>query len=143
MPYEFLDDVATADIAFMAWGKDLKETFISAADATMNVMIEELDSIQPRERREWKLENDALDMLLFNLLQELIYYKDAERLMLRLNQVEIEEKQESYVLEAVASGEQLDPDRHRQRVDVKAVTLHRFSLEKTERGWETMVILDI
>ena len=143
MPYEFLDDVATADIAFMAWGKDLRETFISAADATMNVMIEELDSIQPRERREWKLENDALDMLLFNLLQELIYYKDAERLMLRLNQVEIEEKEESYALEAVASGEHLDPDRHRQRVDVKAVTLHRFSLEKTERGWETMVILDI
>jgi SHS2 domain-containing protein len=143
MPYEFLDDVATADIAFKAWGKDLEEIFIAAADATMNVMIEELDSIRPREKRELKLENDALDMLLFNLLQELIYYKDAERLMLRVNQVEIEEKEKFYALEAVASGEQLDPDRHRQRVDVKAVTLHRFRLEKTDLGWETMVILDI
>jgi SHS2 domain-containing protein len=143
MPYEFLDDVATADIAFMAWGKDLGETFIAAADATMNVMIEELDSIKPREKRELKLENDALDMLLFNLLQEVIYYKDAERLLLRVNQVEIEERDSAYTLEAVASGEQLDPDRHRQRVDVKAVTLHLFRLGKTDRGWETMVILDI
>ena len=143
MPYEFLDDVATADIAFMAWGKDLEETFIAAGDATMNVMIEELDSIKPRENRELKLDNDALDMLLFNLLQELIYYKDAERLMLRVNQVEIGKKDKSFALKAVASGEKLDPDRHRQRVDVKAVTLHRFRLEKTDRGWETMVILDI
>ncbi len=143
MPYEFLDDVATADIAFKAWGKDLEEVFIAAADATMNVMIEELDSILPREKRELKLENDALDMLLFNLLQELIYYKDAERLMLRMDRVEIEEKKKLYALKAAAWGEQLDPDRHRQRVDVKAVTLHRFRLEKTERGWEAMVILDI
>ncbi len=143
MPYEFLDDVATADIAFRAWGKDLGEVFIAAADATMNVMIEELDSILPREKRELKLENDALDMLLFNLLQELIYYKDAERLMLRMDRVEIEEKEKFYALEAAAWGEQLDPDRHRQRVDVKAVTLHRFRLQKTDRGWEAMVILDI
>lgn len=143
MPYEFLDDVATADIAFKAWGKDLEEVFIAAADATMNVMIEELGSILPREKRELKLENDALDMLLFNLLQELIYYKDAERLMLRMDRVEVEEKERLYALRAAAWGEQLDPDRHRQRVDVKAVTLHRFRLEKTDRGWETMVILDI
>jgi SHS2 domain-containing protein len=143
MPYEFLDDVATADIAFIAWGKDLEEVFIAAADATLNVMIEELGSILPRERRELSLENDALDMLLFNLLQELIYYKDAERLMLRINQVQIAGKERPYTLRAVASGEQLDADRHRQRVDVKAVTLHRFRLEKTDRGWETMVILDI
>jgi len=143
MPYEFLEDVATADIAFRAWGKDLEETFIAAADATMNVMVEELDSIQPRERREFKLENEALDMLLFNFLQELIYYKDAEKLLLRVNQVEIRKKDQDHALEALAQGEKLDPGRHRTRVDVKAVTLHRFHLEKTDQGWKVFVILDI
>ena len=143
MPYEFLEDVATADIAFRAWGQDLEETFIAAAEATMNVMVEELDSIQPRERREFKLENEALDMLLFNFLQELIYYKDAEKLLLRVNQVEIRKKDQDHVLEALAQGEKLDPGRHRTRVDVKAVTLHRFHLEKTDQGWKVFVILDI
>lgn len=143
MPYEFLEDVATADIAFKAWGKDLEEMFIAAADATMNVMVEELDSIQPRERREFKLENDALDMLLFNFLQELIYYKDAEKLLLRVNQVEIKGKDQHLILEAMTVGEKLDPNRHHTRVDVKAVTLHRFHLEKTDQGWEVFVILDI
>jgi SHS2 domain-containing protein len=48
-----------------------------------------------------------------------------------------------YVLEAIARGEKLDPERHHPRVDVKAVTLHHFRLEKTERGWKAWVILDI
>jgi SHS2 domain-containing protein len=48
-----------------------------------------------------------------------------------------------YLLEAIALGEKLDPERHHPRVDVKAVTLHHFRLEKTERGWKALVILDI
>jgi len=143
MPYEFLEDLATADIAFQARGKDLEETFISAADATMNVMVEELNAIEPREKRQWRLENDALDLLLFNFLQELIYYKDAEKLMLRVNQARVQSETRPYVLEAIAYGETLDPERHHPRVDVKAVTLHHFRLEKTEWGWEVLVILDI
>src|SRR4030066_1418885 len=102
MPYQFLEDIAIADIAFSAWGKDLEETFIAASDATMNVMVENLDSIQPLERREFQLQNEALDMLLFDLLQELIYYKDSEKLMLRIHQIQIDKKDGQHVLEAIA-----------------------------------------
>ena len=143
MPYEFLEDVAIADIAFRAWGKDLAEAFLAAADATMNVMVEELDSIQPVETRELQADNEALDMLLFDLLQELIYYKDAEQLLLRVRELRIEEKDGRHFLLAAARGERLDPQRHSLRVDVKAVTLHRFRVEKTASGWEAFVILDI
>jgi SHS2 domain-containing protein len=143
MPYQYLEDVAIADIAFEAWGGSLEETFLAAADATMNVMIEELDSIQPKEKRNIRIENDALDMLLFDLLQELIYYKDSEKLMLRIKDIAIREENNRHLLEAVALGEKLDPERHHQRVDAKAVTLHRFQLEKREEGWKAVVILDI
>jgi SHS2 domain-containing protein len=143
MPYEFLDDVAVADIAFEAWGRDLKETFLAAADATMNVMVEELGSIRPVERKEFHLQNEALDLLLLEFLQELIYYKDAEELLLRVKEVELQENGKSYSLRATASGEKIDPARHPLGVDVKAVTLHRFRLERVSRGWEAFVILDI
>lgn len=143
MPYEFLEDIATADIAFQAWGSDLEELFTSAGDATMNTMIDNLEAIALKETRTFSLENDALDMLLFNFLQEFIYYKDSEQLLLRAQQVQIEEKNGEYHLSAVTQGEKLDASRHEQRVDVKAVTLHRFQLEKTDKGWESMVILDI
>jgi G3E family GTPase/SHS2 domain-containing protein len=142
-PYEFLPDVALADIAFRARGKDLPAVFIAAADAAMNAMIDNLDAIEPKETRQFVLENDALDLLLFNFLNEVIYHKDCGQLLLRVREVRIDEGQGRWTLTAQACGEKLDPDRHQQRVDVKAVTLHQFRLEPTAAGWEAMVILDI
>jgi protein archease len=82
-------------------------------------------------------------MLLFDFLQELIYFKDARRLLLRVCQAQINQKDEAYILKAKVTGEQLDPNRHQQRADVKAVTLHGFSVEKHDGGWKAKVLLDI
>lgn len=143
MPYEFLEDVAIADIAFRAWGKDLEETFGAAAEATMNVMVENLDAIEPVQERAIEAVQEAADLLLFDFLQELIYYKDSERLLLRVKNIRIDKDDLGYRLRARARGEVIDPERHQLRVDVKAVTLHQFRLEQTRDGWEAQVILDI
>jgi SHS2 domain-containing protein len=143
MPYEYLEEIGTADIAFEATGRDLAELFRDAADATTNVMIDNIEAIQPRETRQIELSNGMLDMLLFDLLQELIFLKDAERLLLRMRKLEIEEKDEKLFLHGIAEGEPLDVERHYQRADVKAVTLHDFSVEQTEGGWKARVLLDI
>ena len=139
MPHEFLDDVATADIAFRAWAGDVEHAFIEASEAMMNVMVEELDAIDAREERRVRLENEELDMLLFDFLESMIYYKDAENLLLRARQVKIADevgRDNRFSLDSTLTGEPIDPARHRLRVDVKAVTLHRFRLEKTAGGWE-------
>ena len=143
MPYEYLEDFGTADIAFEAIGRDLAELFRDAADATTNVMIDNIAAIQPRETHDIELSNEKLDMLLFDLLQELIFLKDANRLLLRLREVQVTEKDEHYFVNATAEGEPLDAERHHQRADVKAVTLHDFSVERTEGGWKARVLLDI
>jgi SHS2 domain-containing protein len=143
MPYHYLEDIGTADIAFEATGRDLAQLFSDAADATMNVMVDNLDSIEPRETRQIELSNDEIDMLLFDFLQELIYFKDAERLLLRVRDVRIQERDQRYFLTAKAAGEALDAMRHHQRADVKAVTLHRFSVEREDGGWKATVLLDI
>jgi protein archease len=143
MPYHYLEEIGTADIAFEATGRDLAELFRDAGDATTNVMIDNLDAIQPRETRQIELSNDKLDMLLFDLLQELIFFKDAERLLLRIREVQIAERDEIHFVKATAEGEPLDAERHHQRADVKAVTLHDFSIERTEGGWKARVLLDI
>jgi len=143
MAYRYLEDFAIADIAFEATGRDLKELFSSAADATMNVMVEDLDTIEEREERDIKLRSGEPDMLLFDLLQEVIYYKDAEQLLLRIKNMTITRLAGAYVLRAVGTGERLDPLRHEQRADVKAVTLHHFKVEKTGGLWKALVILDV
>ena len=143
MPYRYLEEIGTADIAFEATGRDLPELFRDAADATTNVMIDNIEAIQSRQTRRIELSNDKLDMLLFDLLQELIFLKDAERLLLRIREVQIDGRDKLYLVKATAEGETLDPERHHQRADVKAVTLHDFSVEKKDGGWKARVLLDI
>ncbi len=143
MPYRYLDDIATADAAFEATGKTIEEMFVAAADATMNVMVADLDTIERSRSMTIAVESDAIDMLLFELLQELIFYKDAERLLLRVESVGIERAGGLFFLTAAAYGEELNPSKHELVVDVKAVTLHHFRVEETPGGWEAAVIVDI
>ena len=90
---------------------------------------------------DWK--NDALDLLLFDFLQKLIYYKDTEQLLLRVTEMRIRQSNNQWQLRAKAQGKKLDPSRHRQCVDVKAVTLRHFQLKQTQDGWQAEIILDI
>lgn len=143
MPYEYLEDVAIADVAFRAWGQDLEGVFTAAADATLHVMVEDLATVRPLVGRRLRVEREALDLLLFAFLGELVYRKDAERLFLRVPRVAIAAGPAGFVLEAEAEGEEIDSGRHQTGVDVKAVTLYRFDLHRTPQGWEAFVILDV
>jgi len=142
-PYRYLEEIATADVAFEAWGATPEETFLAAADATLNTMVEEIGTVAPLERRVFSLAAESLDLLLFELLQELVYHKDAERLLLRVRDLRIEETGSGYRLHANAIGETIDRGRHPLLADVKAVTLHRLSVEKTPSGWRAVVVLDV
>ena len=142
MPYQYLDDIATADVAFLATGTSLEELFSAAGDALMNVMVADLAAILRRDTVTVDLEETDLDLLLFSFLQELIFYKDARQLLLRTSRITITEVDGTH-LRAILSGERIDPLRHKLDVDVKAVTLYRFRVEKVGEGWEAQVILDI
>jgi len=143
MPYRYLQDVATADVAFMATGKSLHELFIAAAEATMNVMVEELDSIASVLNKTISLQEDSLDMLMFKFLQEFIFLKDAEELLLRTKDIEIKKQNQKFILKAEAYGEIINTQKHELNVDVKAVTFHRFKISENKDGWEATVVLDI
>lgn len=143
MPYAFLEDVATADIAFEATGRNLEELFTSAAQATTNVMIRDLKQICKKKMKQITVESEELDFLLFNFLQEIIYYKDAELLLFGEYNVKIVWEENLYRLQVDAYGEELEGQRHELVVDVKAVTMHQFEVRKVEEGWMARVLLDI
>jgi len=143
MPYRYLDDIATADVAFEAWGETREGMFAAAADATMNVMVGDLDTITPRTKRTIELQDDDIELLLFQFLQEFLFYKDAEKLLLRSETIEIAISEEKFHLRAEVAGETLDPGKHELGMDVKAVTMHRFSIVPSQDRWLASVILDI
>ena len=143
MPYRYLEDIAIADAAFEAWGATLEEMFTASADALMNVMMEDLSAIRRGEELVIQLEESDLELLLFNFLNELVFYKDARRLLLRVSTLAIHRQDNNFSLQASLYGEEADRFRHSLNADVKAVTLHRFRVEETGQGWEATVVLDI
>lgn len=141
--YRYLEEIATADVAFDARGDTLEETFLAAADATLNTMVEDIGTVAPLERRHFSLAAESLDLLLFELLQELVYHKDAGRILFRIRDLRIEEAGSGYRLRAEATGESIDAGRHPLLADVKAVTLHRLVVQRTPDGWRAVVVLDV
>ncbi len=141
--YRFLEDEATADVAFEAWGEGLSDVFKGSADAVVAVMVENPDDILRSELRRFELENNQLDLLLYNFLEQILYFKDADRFLGNVSRVEVASVDGVWHLSAVAAGEKLDPQRHRFRVDVKAITLHEFTLAQKSGQWRAHVVLDI
>ncbi len=143
MPYKYFEEEYTADIGFQAWGATPEKMFAAAADATMNVMVEDLEKIEKQITRHLDLKAESMEMLLFDFLQELIFFKDARQLLLRISQASISVENDLFQLSAEAFGETLNPEKHELSVDVKAVTMHHFSVEKRKNQWRATVVLDV
>lgn len=143
MPFRFQDEISTADVAFEAWGKTVEELFISSAAALLRTMAKAPQQVERRQKLTIVLEHEELDLLLWSFLQELIFFKDARRLLLHADSVRIEEREGIFYLEATVAGEHIDAGRHRLQVDVKAVTLHRLQAAFKDNLWKAVVVLDV
>lgn len=143
MPFEFLDDAPTADVGFAATGKTLSDCFRAAADATLASMVADVASVAGREKREVAIEHEELELALVKFLDELVYYKDADSLLLRAREVHVHPRGDRWSVRAVLEGEPIDPARHDLTGDVKAVTVHRLKVERTDAGWRATVVLDV
>lgn len=143
MPFRYLPEIAIADVAFEATGKDLNELFEECARATEESMVD-TKGVRPKVKREIKLEDSSLDNLLFDFLGELLYYKDAEGLLFGKFKVDIKKAKGNYKLVAIVEGEKRDLKRHELRSDVKAITLHMWYLKREKGGaWRARIIEDI
>lgn len=143
MPYRYLDDVAIADVAFEAEGKTLRELFESSALALTNIMIRKVESLDPNVTRSFEVTAENPEMLLYHFLQELVYYKDAERLLFSTFELVVERGVPAWRLRVTALGEELSYEKHELLADAKAVSFHNFSVRETADGWRAGVIVDV
>jgi len=141
--YEIIEGVTRADIAVRIHAPDLQGLFREAGRALASIEIDNCESIMPVTSRTIRCEAAALDLLLYEFLQELIFIKDVEKIILLPASVDITEDGDRSILSAQAQGERIDRARHLTRTDVKAVTLHGLSVEQTGDGWVATVVLDV
>ena len=143
MGFEMLEDISLADVAFRVYERDLNEMFISGVRVLISVMIENPESIEQDIERNIEIESSELDLLLFEFLQEFIFYKDSESLFLLPDFVEISDTYDHYKLKCKAYGETINREKHILNVDVKAVTMHRLKVERIRDIWTATVVLDV
>jgi len=139
--FEFLEHTADAYVA--AYGENLGEAFESAALAMFEVMTE-VKKVKPLV--EDHVEVRAMDesALLYSWLEALLLKFDIKGLLFsRFKVLELKGTSDGLMLKAKIWGEKYDPQRHPQKVGVKAITYHRMEIIKEPGKVTLKFILDI
>jgi len=139
--YRLLEHTADAYVA--AYGKDLAEAFENAAVAMFDVMTE-IDHVSPTLKDSVEVKAEDKQSLLYSWLEALLIKSDTnEMLYSRFEISELQKTESGYRLEATIWGEHFNPEKHLQKVGVKAITYHRMEIIE-ESGHVTLkFILDI
>ena len=137
--HNFLEDVAIADVAFEATGSNLNEVFEACGDAVFET-IADLDTLNDTETYTYTAENENIEDLLYEFLEEIVYLKDTESLIFKKCNVKITE---NHKIKAKFMGDKINQEKQELNTDVKAVTMHMFSLKKEKEGYKATIVLDI
>jgi SHS2 domain-containing protein len=140
--YEFVEG-ATSDLSFVARGPTLEALFGAASRALLAASVEEPERVREVERRPVRLEEPDLELLLLRFLNELVYLRDAEGLLLRAATLRVVSEAGGARLEGELAGERLSLEKHRPLAEVKAVTAHGLEVARTQQGWRASITLDV
>ncbi|MEK6891817.1 MAG: archease [Nanoarchaeota archaeon] len=142
--YKFLEDIALADIAYEAYGKDLNEVFENSALAIFELSAE-VKTIKPKKKLEIKLEHEKLDNLLYDFLSEILFLKDSKYMVFKNVKVKINEdkKNKKFKLKSTIEGDTINSEKQHLENDIKAITMHMFELKKTKNGYKARIVVDI
>ncbi len=140
--YKFLEDEATADIAFEANAANVTSLFESCALALEEIMVD-LKSVRSVNKKIIRLKERSYADLLLKFLEELVFIKDAENRLFSKFRVSIKKKGNLLFLEAICSGEEINRERHKLKIDIKAITYHHFKLTHSNGFWKAKVLVDI
>lgn len=141
MKFKYLENVAIADIAFEAYGKDLNELFENCALAESDCMVN-IKEIKLKIKKEINLKSEKIDNLLYDFLSELIYIKDTDGLLFSKYKISIKEGKK-FELKAICTGDIIRRDEQELRNDVKAVTMHMFEIKKEKKRYKATIVVDI
>lgn len=139
--FEFLEHTGDAYIA--AYGKDLVNAFETAALAMFDVMTE-VERVNTAVEDCVEVEAEDEYALLYSWLEDLLAKSDINKtLYSKFKILSIEKTPEGFKLQAKIWGEKFSPEKHLQKVGVKAVTYHRMEILKETKKVTLRFILDI
>ena len=134
--FEYFD--VTADIGFIAYGNNLNEAFENAGLAIFNIISDTKD-IEPKSEISFEITSEDEVSLLYDYLEELLFYHEIEFMLFSEFHVRIDE---NLHLKATIKGEEINWDNHDRKTEIKAITYHQMSVDKTDHV-ELRAIVDL
>jgi len=139
--FEFLEH--TADVYIRAHGRTMEETYENAALAMFETMTD-TDKISQTQQQTLEVEAEDQYGLLYNWLEALLVKFEVEGMLYSKFQIsDWKETNETFKFKAAVWGEKFDPQKHPQKVAVKAVTYHRMMIIREKDRVVLEFILDI
>ncbi len=140
--FQFLDDVALADLAFDAEGDSIQEVFEAASNAVIEAMADPKTVGATWERR---VEHTGADLaeLLFEWLSDFVYWKDAAGVVFSRAVISVAPVGVEWKLAGRLIGEPVNQATQTLRNDVKSVTKHLYRLHQDDGRWRVRVVLDV
>ncbi|HMK94431.1 MAG TPA: archease [Candidatus Limnocylindrales bacterium] len=139
--FEFLEH--TADVYIRAFGKTMEEAYENSALAMFEVMTD-TDKVAPMKEESLNVEAEDQYALLYNWLEALLVKFETEGMLYSKFQItDWNETEEIFRFKAKVWGEKFDPQKHTQKVAVKAVTYHRMMVIREKDSVVLEFILDI
>jgi SHS2 domain-containing protein len=129
----------TADFGLHITGSDPADLFVNAAKALFDVLIEGR-TLRAVDEMTLNVSGEDWPDLLVNWLRELLYLWAVKENILSAVRIDrISERQ----LSARLTCDRLDPERHRVKSEIKAVTYHQIQVTQGPDRWEGRVIFDV
>jgi len=138
--YRIIEGIAMADLAFEATGENPGELFEHSAMAVESAQVD-LKTVKQVITKDISLEKASIEDLLHEFLSELVYLKDAEQLLFSKANVSIS-RDDLWALHAKLTGDKIN-DKMKLGTDVKAITLHEFSVKEDKTGWTARFVVDV
>ena len=142
MGYRWREDLTRADVAFEATGATPPDVLHSAWTALVEVMLPGGGQGQGENRGRILSGSDWAEVLLA-LLEWVVYVKDAEGILLTPVALEPLTSGGGIRVSVTAAAIPVAAVSRRLGTDVKAVTLHHYSMVPTPQGWRATVVLDV
>lgn len=121
MAYEYFEHLA--DVGIVGRGRSLEEAFAEAARAMFNLMVE-IEAVEPVKAIEVECEAENEEELFVEWLNALLAEASIHNMVFSQFDVRIEKGK----LTGLARGEELDPEKHEVRTEVKAATYSQLKI---------------
>jgi len=138
MKFEFVDDL-TSDVMFKAYGNTLGELIENSGFALFSVMCD-IKKVKLEKSVVIEISGENEEDLIYNWLSELLTQQELENMFFSKFEVLKLEKNKEYKLRVKVFGQEIKNELI--LTVVKAVTYHKFSVEKKDK-WIATVVLDV